>query len=1140
MPSLFNRKLGRTEFVPNELIGAARESGDYDIPDDLEVGLVTPAGRLVQGSLSDVQQAEGTLDIAPAPEEAMAERERAAYEEGLYGDSGLRAFGTGLVEGVTLGGYGAALRALDPEAAKVEGQIERHSPGASIGGQIVGAVVPSLLTGGAGAVGAAARLTPAGAAAALGTRIAGGAGGGIGRAALGLGVEGAIAGAGQGVHQLAMEQDPLTFEDAVSTISSNALLGAGTGAGAGILGKVAEKGLLRAKRAVDEGAARFQLRAGVADDVTGMDGPALRAARSSELESIEATRVPERATVADEVLDYRRTSKDEKWWLATKGDKDFAELNKVALKADKRLDVLTDDIKGLQKDPKWALKPLRQQEQRLQELVDRADEVRAKVAAEQAADAAPAPTASAEGFDPAKHDGSIALFDGTPTVHQGIPDASSLSEATFKQNAYVVRPSELAERDITGIRNFDEANRTERMGSVQKAWAGGDSVPALEIDISPRGRLYVADGNHRLLAAAADGDRPVLVRFRPLEQIATDDDLVEPIQKLVAGAPERRAAADAFKPVTPDELATLFAKPIASYSDDTHLAAAVYTDHSGQINGYARGRRPGAGDAPDEYSPAALMEERDMMGAPTGRSISVEDAVRALDEATASSKAPRDMLLYRGMQGDHIPQWKVGDVYTDPSFQSLSANVSISEMFGLPGKGALGKTMLEVEVPKGSNIANIFAKDRPAGTVEGELILPRGSRMRVLSVEDGYGPSYMRSTDVKTVRVRVEPAKTGATRLKALESAERLLERNRTLQAKIEALYTPPSSPRLTAIEDAQAAVSQVPKGPGMAETAAATYGATALMGLVPGGPIGAVAAVMAPKAVRKIGDWVFGRMGRAGAAARERSAKAVSALLDSSAKVTRVAPPLATRVLTKVQFAPEERRPAPVPRAQAAKLAHVYQAREREIMGQVTMAPDGSLVLRPDARERIADQLAGVRALSPILADRMETAAVARIEYLAKHLPRRPDMGAMQLGPVPWQPSEREMRTFARRVAAVEDPAGVEERAAGGIVTPEEADAYRTLYPERLAELTMRVAEQAPMMKRPLQWSRRLALTVLTGVPMDPALTPGVLRQMQGVYVEEPGSEGGTQAPPAQPQFGSVSREQGSPSQQREERRAL
>jgi hypothetical protein len=84
----------------------------------------------------------------------------------------------------------------------------------------------------------------------------------------------------------------------------------------------------------------------------------------------------------------------------------------------------------------------------------------------------------------------------------------------------------------------DAEATAQRIGGVRRAWAGGDAVPAVEIDIDKRGRYFIASGNKRVLAAAMEGDRPVLARFRPIaDEVSGMDALADPIRNAVAGKP---------------------------------------------------------------------------------------------------------------------------------------------------------------------------------------------------------------------------------------------------------------------------------------------------------------------------------------------------------------------------------------------------------------------------------------------------------------------------------------------------------------------------------------------------------------------------------------------------------------------------
>ncbi len=383
-------------------------------------------------------------------------------------------------------------------------------------------------------------------------------------------------------------------------------------------------------------------------------------------------------------------------------------------------------------------------------------------------------------------------------------------------------------------------------------------------------------------------------------------------------------------------------------------------------------------------------------------------------------------------------------------------------------------------------------------------------------------------------------------RLDALAKTERLLERNRGLQGQLEDLYKPVASERLERIDaaiDALSAPKPAPAKAGLLEQAVqgSIFGAT--LGALPAIPV--VGSVLAPAVAAKVSgaatELLFRRAGTAAAAAGARTEKAIDTLLSFAPKAEKVAIPLSTSVLSNVRFGGEERRGPgrpkkdEVPLGQTGSALHTaFKAREKELRGQVEPGPDGKPRMTAAARTALGDKLLGFKEASPMLADRIETAAARRVEFLAMKLPRRPNFAASVLGPDTWRPSEMEMRRFARYVAAAEDPGSVEERLAAGRISPEDAEAYQAVYPERLEALKMHLLQNMPTMRKQLSYDKRLALSMMTGVPLVPALQPEILRVLQSNYANEPGTEGGVQAPTPQPAFGSISKEKPTPAQER------
>jgi hypothetical protein len=339
-------------------------------------------------------------------------------------------------------------------------------------------------------------------------------------------------------------------------------------------------------------------------------------------------------------------------------------------------------------------------------------------------------------------------------------------------------------------------------------------------------------------------------------------------------------------------------------------------------------------------------------------------------------------------------------------------------------------------------------------------------------------------------------------KLEKLEKIQPALDANRALQAKIETL-------------------SAKPVASGGGGFAANMMGGQAF-GMAAGivGAIPVIGPVLAPFAGAAASKAVNDGIGKLASKQAARMSSAIKAVVNVTERAAPVAPVLASKVLANVTFGAKS--------APAKTLAANYKSRTDELKQMSQYDMTGRAVMRPEPRAKIAASLAPVRQASPQLADQIETLVARKIEALANRIPRRPDVMAMHSGPDRWQPSDMEMRAFARYVSAVEDPAGVFERVAGGTVTPEDGEALREVYPEMFADFQQKVFAQMATLQKTLPYQKRLALSIFSGVPVDPSMSPRVLSVLQEAYAAE--------EKPTMPEakFGSVKVHDATPSQER------
>lgn len=373
------------------------------------------------------------------------------------------------------------------------------------------------------------------------------------------------------------------------------------------------------------------------------------------------------------------------------------------------------------------------------------------------------------------------------------------------------------------------------------------------------------------------------------------------------------------------------------------------------------------------------------------------------------------------------------------------------------------------------------------------------------------------SEEIAKLRSALENGELHGARRQAFDRIPELIDANLAQQNAITALKEG-ATPRLTELRIAEDALKSAPKETkGMLQKigeGATMSGATA--GLAAVGVPWTAAAVMGASVSEKLSSMIFGKLGKAGKGAAAKTSGAVSKFLDVGAKVAKVAPPMATKVLAGVRFGDEDKADRSFHKAELVK---AFKAREAELYAQVTRGPNG-ITMKPSARRKIADELAGVKLVNPQLADSMETMINRRISFLADKLPKKPDYMAETVGPDTWAPSTQDIRGWARYVAAAEDPTGVEERLADGTITPEDVEAYREVYPKRYQDIRQKIAEGLPELQATLPITKRMALSMFTDLDVEPSLNPIIFGRLQSQYGEEPGTEGGSQAPTPQADF--------------------
>lgn len=114
------------------------------------------------------------------------------------------------------------------------------------------------------------------------------------------------------------------------------------------------------------------------------------------------------------------------------------------------------------------------------------------------------------------------------------------------------------------------------------------------------------------------------------------------------------------------------------------------------------------------------------------------------------------------------------------------------------------------------------------------------------------------------------------------------------------------------------------------------------------------------------------------------------------------------------------------------------------------------------------------------------------------------------------WHPSTAQLEEWGRYMHAVGDPASVLEDLAKGHVSTEGAEVLRMVYPELFAIAQRALFEAAPRIQATLPYTKRVALSVVYGVPIDNSLSSS---HMQYIAAAQQPARPGVE--PQQPQGG-------------------
>lgn len=106
----------------------------------------------------------------------------------------------------------------------------------------------------------------------------------------------------------------------------------------------------------------------------------------------------------------------------------------------------------------------------------------------------------------------------------------------------------------------------------------------------------------------------------------------------------------------------------------------------------------------------------------------------------------------------------------------------------------------------------------------------------------------------------------------------------------------------------------------------------------------------------------------------------------------------------------------------------------------------------------------------------------LAAVQFLYSKAPKNPYAGMPPAVAPKWEPDAVSLDRFSRYKEAVESPARVLKNMANGYIAPEQVEALKAVYPAMYADLQQKISERLMMLKKPLSYQQRLAVTAIIG----------------------------------------------------------
>ena len=111
----------------------------------------------------------------------------------------------------------------------------------------------------------------------------------------------------------------------------------------------------------------------------------------------------------------------------------------------------------------------------------------------------------------------------------------------------------------------------------------------------------------------------------------------------------------------------------------------------------------------------------------------LEEKIKNMDSAIAKYNLEDDIIVYRGTDRKYYENLKVNDIIEEKVYYSTSLSQEVAEQFVIDRKNPSDGILVEIRVPKGSNV--LYIGNNGAFESEQEMLIARNTKYKVLEIE---------------------------------------------------------------------------------------------------------------------------------------------------------------------------------------------------------------------------------------------------------------------------------------------------------------------------------------------------------------------------------------------------------------------